>query len=78
MAKTKIPVFLGCDPLAFPDHNPIAVGYLDDETNTVSITVDIAKVTEALPQLIEIGQVRGLSFNLVYASAHKKENVNGG
>lgn len=78
MAKTPVPVFLGCDPLAYPDHNPIALGYIDDEHNTVTITVEVDKLKEALPRFIEIGQIRGLSFNLVYAAASKKENNSAG
>lgn len=68
MAKRKIPVFLGCDPLAYPDFNPIAEGFLDDEENTVTITVDVGKLAGALPRFDEISQIRGLSFNLVYAA----------
>lgn len=78
MAKTQIPVFLGCDPLGYPDHNPMTLGYVDDENKTITITVEVDKLIEALPRLIEIGQIRGLSFNLVYAAANKKENDNAG
>jgi hypothetical protein len=77
MAKKEIPVFLGCDPLGYPEHNPIGGGQVDDEKRTVTITVDVDALVEALPRFSDIEQIRGLSFNLIYAAAHKKEN-NGG
>lgn len=79
MAQTKIPVFLGIDPMG--SHGPyeaIAVAYLDEETG-LTITIEAAKLKEKLDQLIEVGQIRGLALNVAYmAPTVKKENDNAG